>query len=140
MRKTYREAERREFVRLEYAVPLDYKVCNKKTVSKLLQGYTANISPKGLLCSLSQKVDKNDVLWLSFDRATLGICRDLENRVFIYQNGVIGRVVRAESRGLGNYDVGIQFITREEKNLSHIFPRNYFVLKKVKETRWKNSV
>ena len=117
----YQGPERRHFVRLDYTTPLTYKVCKKETISKLLQGYTTNISQAGLLCSIKDKVNKEDILWLSFDRAVLSICRDLEKRSFIYQNGIIGKVVRIAHKLDGTYDVGIQFMTREEKNLTNIY-------------------
>jgi hypothetical protein len=64
---------------------------------------------------------------LSFGRATLIVCEELEKRALIYQNGVIGKVVRIEPKDFGAYDVGIQFITREEKNLTHIYPEIHFI-------------
>lgn len=128
-KKVYKGQERRQFVRLDYTTPLAYKVCKKKTISKLLQGYTANISQTGLLCNIKEKVKKDDILWVSFDRAALGICEDIEKRSLIYQNGVIGKVARTEHKSNGSYNVGIQFITREEKNLSHIYPKAYFLEK-----------
>jgi ATP-dependent Lon protease len=45
----------------------------------------------------------------------------------IYQNGVIGKVVRIVPRKDKTYDVGIQFITREEKNLTNIYPKIHFL-------------
>ena len=76
---------------------------------------------------LKDKVQKDDILWLSFDRATLTICEDLEKRVMVYQNGILGKVVRITSKQDGLYDVGIKFITREEKNLTNIYPQFYFI-------------
>jgi len=108
--------ERRECARLDYATPLAYKVCKKETLSKLLTGYTSNISTAGLLCNVRETVSPEDVLWLSFDRGMLSVCAELEKNVFIYQNGIIGKVVRVESKGYDNYDVGIKFLTREERN------------------------
>jgi len=107
--------DRREFMRLDYATPLAYKVCKKETITKLLAGYTSNVSTAGLLCNVKETVGLEDILWLSFDRGVLSICEELEKRVFIYQNGIIGKVVRVESRGFDNFDVGIKFITREEQ-------------------------
>ena len=108
--------ERRESSRFDYATPLAYKVCKKETLSKLLTGYTSNISTAGLLCNVRETVSPEDVLWLSFDRGVLNVCAELEKRVFIYQNGIIGKVVRVEAKGYDNYDVGIKFLTREEQN------------------------
>lgn len=129
MKNTYNGPERRQFVRLDYVSPLGFKVCKKKTVSKLLQGYTADISQAGLLCNIKEKVKKDDILWLSFNRAILSICGELEKRALIYQNGIIGKVVRVKPKNRGTYDVGIRFITREEKNLTHIYPKIYFLEK-----------
>lgn len=125
----YKGIERRKFVRLDYLAPLAYKVCKKSTISKLLKGYTSNISQSGMLCNIKDKVKKNDIMWFSFNRDTLGICTDLETRSLIYQNGIIGKVVRAKHKRNGSYDVGIQFITREEKNLTNIYPKVYFLEK-----------
>jgi hypothetical protein len=124
--------ERLKFIRLDYVVPLAYKVCKKVTISKLLKGYTSNVSQAGVLCNIKDKVHKNDILWLSFDRTTLNICEDLDRRTLIYQNGIVGKVVRIEPKNDGTYDIGIQFITREEKNLTNIYPKIYFLQKQDK--------
>jgi len=109
--------ERREFVRLDSSTPLAYKICKKETISKLLQGYTSNVSSAGLLCNVKETVSPEDILWLSFDRGILSICEELEKRVFIYQNGIIGKVVRVEAKGWNNFDIGVKFITREEQGI-----------------------
>lgn len=127
MKNTYKGVERRKFVRLDYVSPLNYKVCKKKTLFKLLQGYTSDVSSAGLLCNIKDRVKKNDILWLSFDRSTLFICEELDKKSLIYQNGVIGKVVRIEPKKDKTFDIGIQFITREEKNLTHIYPQIYFL-------------
>lgn len=114
MKENYQGPERRQFLRLEYIKPLVCKVCKPETISRILHGYTRNVSQAGLLCHISEAVNKNDILWLAFDRATLKICQELEKHCFIYQAGVIGKVVRVEAREDATYDVGVQFITREE--------------------------
>jgi len=129
----YKGPERRQFLRLGYVTPLAYKVCKEETIHKLLQGYTSNISPAGLLCNIKEKVKKDDILWLSFDRETLSICQEIEKRSFIYQNGVIGKVARVEQKDDNTYDTGVQFITREEKDSTHIYPKIYFTKGKLKE-------
>ncbi len=62
MKKKYKGAERRQFLRLVHTVPLAYKVCKRTTVSKLLKGYTSNISSSGLLCSIKERVKKGDII------------------------------------------------------------------------------
>lgn len=126
MKKAYQGPERRQFLRLDFMAPLSYKVCKKKTVSMLLNGYTSNVSQAGLLCSIKDKVKIDDIVWLSFDRATLAICEDLEKSALIYQSGIVGKVVRVLPKSAGSFDVGVQFLTREEKNLTHIYPKTHF--------------
>lgn len=126
MTKKYNGAERRQFVRFDYITPLAYKVCKKTTLSKLLQGYTADISQGGLRCRLREKVAKNNIIWLSFDRNLLDVCRGIDRKCMVYQNGVIGKVVWATRLMNKTYDIGIRFLTREEKNLTNIYPKSYF--------------
>lgn len=116
MENIYEGNERRDFERLKLNVPLAYKVCKKETISKLLEGYTSDISQSGLLCILNEKVSENDILWLSFDRSTLEMCKELEHRSLIYQNGIIAKVVRINDENSNIFSVGVKFITREEKN------------------------
>lgn len=123
----YSGPERREFPRLDYARPLGFKVCKSQTLSKLLSGYTADISQAGLLCRVEESVKEDDILWLSFDRSTLDFCQALEKKALIYQSGIVGKVVRVEQRQ-DAYNVGIRFITREEKNSTHIYPKVHFLL------------
>ncbi|MGE5197662.1 MAG: PilZ domain-containing protein [Deltaproteobacteria bacterium] len=127
MKSTYRGPERRKFLRLEYVTPLACKVCKPETISKILEGYTMNISQAGAFCHISAPVHLNDIVWLSFDRATLSICKDIEKDCFIYQNGIIGKVVRMEGKSDGTHNVGVQFIVREEQNLTNIYPKIHFL-------------
>ncbi len=133
MKKKYSKSERREFLRLDFIKPIAYKVCKKKVISKLLKGYTSNISQSGVHCNINQRVSKNDVLWLSFDRYALSTCEDIEKRCFIYQGGIFGKVARVEAKGGGTYNIGIRFITREEKDRSNIYPEAYFMKGKQKK-------
>jgi len=107
--------ERRDFLRIDFATPLACKVCKRETLDKLLNGYTSNISQSGLLCNIRERVNENDILWLSFDRSVLHICEELEKRAFIYQSGIIGKVVRIVPINDGSFDLGVKFVTREEK-------------------------
>jgi len=126
MDDSYIGPDRREFLRLEYAMPLAYKVCKQETISKLLEGYTVNISEAGLLCNIKDKVNLEDILWLSFDKGILIVCEEIESRSLIYQNGVIGKVVRIQENKNGTFAVGVKFLIREEKNLTNIYPRIHF--------------
>ncbi|MDD4938809.1 MAG: PilZ domain-containing protein [Candidatus Omnitrophica bacterium] len=120
----YEGAERRQFERQEYRAPINYKVCRKETIDLLLKGYTADISQSGVLCNIKDRVNKDDILWLSFEKSMLDIFEEIEKRSLIYQNGIIGKVVRIEEKGDQTFNVGVQFITREEKRpfLDNILP------------------
>jgi len=131
----YSGQERRDFTRLDYKTPLAYKVCRQETINKLLQGYTQDISRSGLLCNIKDRVNKDDILWLSFDRSTLNIFEEIERRSLIYQSGIIAKVVRIESRNDDTFNVGVQFITREEKNLTNIYTKFHFVEKQLEEEK-----
>lgn len=121
--RNYGGQERREFVRIDYTKPLACKVCSLNTLSKLFQGYTINISQSGLLCNISDTVNINDILWLSFERGVLRICEEIEKRSLIYQRGVIGKVVRVRDNENGSFNIGIQFLTREENNAPDMLGR-----------------
>jgi hypothetical protein len=123
MEENYSGSEKREYARLPFSKPLAYKVCKQETLSMLLEGYTVNISPAGLLCNINDKVNLEDVLWLSFDKSILIICSEMERKSLIYQNGVIGKVMRIDTNENRTYDVGIKFITRVENDSPEIRSR-----------------
>ncbi len=129
--ENYGGPERRKFPRLDYVTPLDYKVCKEETIEKLLSGYTANVSEAGLLCHLKDQVAIGDILWLAFDRDTLQICETLEKTLLVYQNGVIGKVIRLDVSDSGTYCAGIRFITRIEQNDTHIYPTMHFIMRNI---------
>lgn len=113
--------ERREFIRLSYSRPLMYKICKRSTLSKLMQGYTHNISCSGLMCNLQDKVPHDSVLWLKLDQAALDLCQEIEQRSVIIQHGVLGKVVWEHKKDDDSYDIGVCFVTREEKHVPDIF-------------------
>ncbi|MDD5079200.1 MAG: PilZ domain-containing protein [Candidatus Omnitrophica bacterium] len=116
MKNFYEGPERREFIRLNFNTPLAYKVCKAETLEKLLEGYTVNLSNSGLLCNIKNRVDIEDILWLSFDRSVLITCEEIEKSSLIYQSGIVGKVVRINDKDNGTFDIGVKFITRQEKN------------------------
>jgi len=107
--------------------PLAYKICNQETLSKLFKGYTINVSESGLLCNIRDQVKLEDILWLSFNKSVLEFCAEMDRHSFFYQNGIIGKVVRIDDKHDGTFNVGIHFITREEQNLTNIYPMIHFL-------------
>ncbi len=127
MAEHYDGENRRLQERFDCMTPLAYKICSQETLSKLFTGYTVNVSESGLLCNIRDKVKLEDVMWLSFNRSVLELCAELDKHSFFYQNGVVGKVVRIEEKNDGTYNVGIHFITREEQNLTNIYPKIHFL-------------
>lgn len=107
--------ERRSVVRITCQTPLTFKVCKEETISKIMAGYTQNISPDGLRCTISENVPIGCVLWLKLDKDALTLCEEIEKRSVILQQGILGKVVWVEKQGEGSFNIGLQFITREEK-------------------------
>ncbi len=97
-----------------------YKVCKKSTISKMMKGYTHNISSAGLMCNLQDRVPKDSILWLQLDPGALNLCEEIERRSVIIQRGVLGKVVWEKKEDNG-YDIGVCFLTREEKKAHGIF-------------------
>lgn len=107
--------DRREFFRVPYTSALKYKAYTEK-------GSTAqaeNISESGILFQTSEPPKLSSVLWLNLDMRTLKICQEIESRALIFNNGVLGRVVRveedSENAGKG-YDVGVCFLRKDQRN------------------------
>jgi len=107
--------ERRLAVRISCQTPLTFKVCKEKTVSKILHGYTKDISPGGIQCSITQEVPLGCTLWLKLDQDALTLCEEIDKRTVILQQGVLGKVVWVNKIEDNNFDIGLQFITKEEK-------------------------
>ena len=107
--------DRRAAVRISCQSPLSFKICKDETIAKIMQGYTQDISRDGLRCTISEDVPIGCILWLKLDTDALMLCEELERRAVILQHGIIGKVIWAEKTKDSNYDIGLQFITREEK-------------------------
>jgi len=112
---TYTGEEKRDFLRLIYETPLMYKACKKKTFSQLMYGYTHDISQSGLMCNLKNRVPITSIVWFQLDMGALSMCKEIEKRCAIIQHGILGKVVWTNRKENKSYDVGVRFITREEK-------------------------
>ena len=56
---------------------------------------------------------------MNLDIRTLKICKEIEERALVLNNGLLGRVVRVEEDKNG-YSVGVCFLTQEERNSREI--------------------
>ncbi len=105
--------DRRSAMRLTCQSPISFKVCKEETISKILEGYTKDISKGGVRIVISQKVPVGCTLWLKLDRDALSLCEELEKNALILQQGIIGRVVWVDQISDKECDIGLQFITRQ---------------------------
>lgn len=82
-----------------------------------------NISQSGILFQTDNNPPQlSSILWMNLDIRTLSICKEIEKRALILNNGVLGRVVRVEedSDNSNRYDVGVCFLTEEQKNTQEV--------------------
>ncbi len=109
------EKERREFFRVPYATTLKYKAYSEKDANATAQ----NISQSGILFQTEQKPPKlSSIVWLNLDIRTLKICQEIESRALIFNNGILGKVVRVEEDADSgkSYDIGVCFLKKDQKN------------------------
>jgi len=108
---------RREFFRLKFSTPVRFKSSPKTSQET---GVSQNISESGILFQTPENPPQlSSLLWMDLDLRTLKICQEIENRALILNNGVVGKVVRVEE-GQRNYDIGVCFLTQEEKDSSGV--------------------
>lgn len=86
-----------------------------------MEGYTQDISPDGVRCIISDKIPVGCTLWLKLDKDALVMCEEIEKHAVILQQGILGKVVWVEKQRDSKYEVGLQFITREEKGRNNAF-------------------
>lgn len=108
--------ERRAVIRIRCQSPLQFKVCKEETISKIMEGYTRDVSGDGLRCNISQEVPEGCTLWLQLDPDALSLCEEIEKRSVILQHGILGKVIWIDKKNEHKYEVGLQFIVREERD------------------------
>ena len=80
-----------------------------------MEGYTRDISKDGVRCMIPEKIPVGCTLWLQLDRDALMMCEEIEKRAVILQHGILGKVVWVEEQDKNQYEIGLQFLVREEK-------------------------
>ncbi len=119
---------RREFFRLKFAAPLRFKSYAPKNKavkiadekSSASGGVAQNISQSGILFQTTENPPQlSSILWMNLDFRTLKICQEIEGRALVLKDGLLGRVVRVEE-GNSNYDIGVCFLTQDQKNSAEV--------------------
>jgi hypothetical protein len=113
---------RREFFRLKFSNPVRFKSYTPGNTARSAETGAAvsqNVSQSGILFQTAQTPPQlSSILWMSFDLRTLKICQEIEERALIFNEGVLGRVVRVEEdlKTASTYDVGVCFLTQDQKD------------------------
>ena len=116
------DQERREFFRLNFSTPVRFKTCDVKKSQKsetISEASAKNISQTGILFQTENNPPQlSSILWMDLDMRTLKICQEIESKALIFNNGVLGKVVRVEEGSLKNnaYDVGVCFLRQDQKD------------------------
>ena len=125
----YTDSERREFFRLNYKTPIRFKSYEAKELQKTaklvgpLDGTTRNISQNGVLFQTEENPPQlSSIVWMNLDMRTLKICQEIEAKALIFNNGVLGKVVRVEEDTNNNntYDIGVCFLRKDQKDSSEV--------------------
>ena len=119
------DIERREFFRLSYKAPVQFKFYEARTDSagaqaaeKPLEGSARNISQKGVLFqTVEHPPQLSSIVWMSMDMRTLKICQEIESKALILNHGVLGKVVRVEEDidKENIYDIGVCFLQKDQR-------------------------
>ena len=122
--------ERREFFRLDFENSLKYHSYSvnrlNNTLSKrtFASGKAQDISQSGILFHTNGNPPPlSSILWLNVDLRTLKICQEIEEKALVFNNGILGKVVRVEEDSRQKdaaYDVGVCFITQDQKDSQEI--------------------
>lgn len=112
--------ERREFFRLNFKKPLEFKSVPEISGEAVsLRGTSQNISQTGILFQTEKNPPSlSSILWMNLDLRTLSICQEIEDSAVIFKDGLLGKVVRVEEdpKNQNVYDIGVCFLTQDERN------------------------
>ena len=111
--------ERRKFFRVNFKRPLEYRSFDDKNRT---HATCQNVSQTGILFQTEHAPQMSSILWMGLDIRTLGICKEIEKRALIFNEGLVGKVVRVEEDSTKDnvYDVGVCFITQDQRNTSEV--------------------
>ena len=112
--------ERRDFFRLKFNQPVQFKAYSTRSSAQLADAASSkDISSAGILFQTNNRPPElSSILWINLDYRMLSICQEIDRRALILNDGILGRVVRVEESAsdASGYDIGICFFTKEQKN------------------------
>ena len=124
-------ADRREFFRLNFTAPLQFKSFSAKqstlkspsAAQAPSKGTSQNVSQSGILFQTEKNPPQlSSILWMDLDLRTLNICQEIERKALLLNHGLVGRVVRVEEDPENNrlYDVGVCFLTQDQRDSAEV--------------------
>ena len=114
--------ERRDFFRLKFSNPVRFKAYSDRVTPQKTEEESAtakDISSAGILFQThTRPPDLSSILWLNLDYRMLKICQEIDARALIFNDGILGRVVRVEENptDANAYDIGVCFLTKDQKD------------------------
>ncbi len=115
----YTGNEKREFLRYDYDKPIHYSTVStskdRKPISQFVKAVSKNLSASGILFTTKDVPQISSLLLLNLDYRTASICKEIEDRVLIVNNKLLGKVVRVEDNKDDLWDVGVAFVTKSER-------------------------
>ncbi len=120
--------ERREFFRVKFETPIQFKSYSSdqdpaKRSGLPSSGVSQDISQSGILFQTNNTPPEiSSILWMHLDIRTLKICQEIEKRAIIFNDGLLGKVVRVEedAKNQNVYEVGVCFLTQDQKDLREV--------------------
>ena len=116
MSNDYDGKEKREFFRYRHITPANFKEVSKDAdgLSDLARAVTKDLSASGMLFTSAYPPRLSSIIVLDVDYRTSRLCEEIEDRVMIFKNKLLGKVVRIEDNDNGTYDIGVAFIKKSE--------------------------
>jgi len=114
------EQDKREFLRVDYETPLNFKVLSGDKLTSKSDVSARNVSACGLLFRTSTESSipaLSSIVWIELDQKMMNICAEIEEDLVTHKNGIFGRVVRiAEGEPGKSYDIGVCFLRKKDKS------------------------
>lgn len=108
--------DKREFLRVDYEIPLNFKVLSGEKLTAKSDTFCRDISAAGILFrteSESSIPALSSIVWVELDEKMLNVCSEIEHDLVKHESGIFGRVVRiAEGEPGKSYDIGVCFLRR----------------------------
>ena len=121
MSDNFTRNEKRNFLRFDFEKPLHYSLVtspkDKNMFTSLVKAISKNLSSSGMLfISKADKVPEiSSLIMLDIDYRTANVCQEIDQRAFIQNNKLLGRVVRIEDNEDGTCGLGVAFVTKSER-------------------------